>query len=136
MEESLVARLRAASAVAAKVSIFTGRPAIDWVSRPDRSALPALTIQGVDASRIYSHGGGLGLENKRVQFDCWAPTYGASRLLARAVIAELETSKAVAGTSFDAGFLVADRDMMAEDLGGGVRVYRVSLDFSLWYKPT
>jgi hypothetical protein len=135
MEEALVARLRSAAAVAARVAVFNGRPTIDWVSRPDRSSLPALTIQGVDAARIYAHGGGLGLENKRVQFDCWGATYGAARLLARAVIAELETVKTVAGTAFDAGFLVADRDMMAEDLGGGERVHRISLDFSLWFKP-
>jgi hypothetical protein len=135
MEEALVARLRAATAVSARVATYGGRPVIDWVSRPDGSSLPALTLQGIDAARIYSHGGGLGLENKRVQFDCWAATYGAARLLARAVIAELETIETISGVAFDAGFLVADRDMMAEDLGGGVRVYRISLDFSLWYKP-
>jgi hypothetical protein len=135
MEEALVSRLRAAPAVAAKVSTFKGRPAIDWVSRPNQSALPALTLQGVDAGPIYSHGGAVGLESKRVQFDCWAGSYAEARALARALIAEMEEPETRASVAFDAAFLVADRDMMAEDLGGGVRVYRISLDFNLWYQP-
>lgn len=135
MEEALVARLRATSAISTKTATFGGRAAIDWVSRPDRSGLPAVTLQGVDSGAIYSHGNQTDLENKRVQIDCWASTYGAARLLARAIITELETSETIGGIRFDTGFLVADRDMMAEDLDGGVRVYRVSLDFSLWYKP-
>tara|TARA_B110001454_G_scaffold176591_1_gene168765 strand:+ start:527 stop:964 length:438 start_codon:yes stop_codon:yes gene_type:complete len=144
MEEALVARLRATTAIRAVCSFFSGnpsgsltaRPAIDWGTRPDRSNLPAVTMQGSDAAAIYSHGGRVDLENKTVQFDCWGTSYTTAKRLARAVINELEQSATAGEIAFDPGFLIRDRDMMPEDLDGGVRVFRVSFDFSLWYKPS
>jgi hypothetical protein len=154
MEEALLARLRATTAVTALVGTNNSRAAIDWIERPE--ALPALTLQDITAGKIYAHGGAVGLANPVVQIDCWGRTYGEAKALARVVIAEMETTEKVfgpavdqslildfinqtytvdAGILFDESFLVASRAMEPDDLGGGLKVYRQSLDFSVWFQP-
>lgn len=129
MEEQLIADLRGTTALAAKVAVFNGRPAIDWVSRPDLAGLPAITLQRISTDRLYSHSGPVSLTGARVQFDCWGATYGAARNAFRALQTKLEAG----GTGWRA-FLDTERDAGAEDLDGGQRVFRVSGDFNIWYK--
>lgn len=133
MEEALLARLRATEAVTALVGTNNSRAAIDWIERPE--ALPALTLQDITAGKIYAHDGATGLANPVVQIDCWGRTYGEAKLLARAVIAEMETAQTQGSIAFDESFLVASRAMEPDDLGGGLKAYRQSLDFSVWFQP-
>lgn len=133
MEEALVTRLRATAAIAALAGTFHGRPAIDWIERPE--VLPAVTLQDITGGRIYTHGGAVGLGDPVVQIDCWAKTYGTAKLLARAVIAEMETQETVGGIRFGFSFLEDSRAMKPEDLGGGIKVFRQSLDFRVWHQP-
>lgn len=133
MEEALVARLRATAAIAALVGTTNSRPAIDWIERPE--VLPAITLQDVTSGRDYTHGGATDLERPIVQIDCWAGTYGEAKLIARAVIAEMETQETVSGTAFGFSFVEASRSMDPEDLGGGIKVFRQSLDFRVWFQP-
>ena len=133
MEEALVARLRADATIAAQVATKNSRPSVDWIERPE--ALPAITLQDVSAGRNYTHDGANGLAAPVVQIDCWAGTYGEAKTLARAVIAEMETSATVSGVEFITSFLDASRGMNPEDLGGGIKVFRQSLDFTVWHRP-
>ena len=133
MEETLVSRLRATAAIAALVGTENSRPAINWIERGE--TLPSVTLQDVSSGRRYAQDGPIDLENPMIQMDCWATTYGAAKLLARAVRDEMETSETVSGIEFVESFLVAERDMTPEDLGSGIKVFRVSLDFSVWFTP-
>jgi hypothetical protein len=133
VEEDLKTRLRATAAITALVGTVNSRAAIDWIERPE--VLPALTMQDITAGRLYAHDGAAGLKNPVIQFDCWGTTYLAAKLLARAVIAEMETAETVGTTKFDNSFLVASRAMDPEYLGSGIKVFRQSLDFSVWHSP-
>lgn len=129
MEEQLIADLRANAGIAAKVASFNNRPAIDWVVRPDLAGLPAITLERVSTDRLYSHSGPVSLTGARVQADCWAGTYGAARELFRALLTKMEAG----GIGWSA-FLLTERDLGAENLDGGQRVFRVSGDFNIWYE--
>ena len=133
MEEALLARLRAESSITALTGTHNSRAAIDWIERPE--TLPAITLRDITAGKIYAQDGATGLANPLVQIDCWAGTYGAAKLLARSVITEMETAETISGIVFDESFLVASRAMDPEDLGGGLKVFRQSLDFSVWFQP-
>lgn len=133
MEEALVERLRAAASVAALVGTTNSRPAINWIERGE--TLPCVTLQDVSSGRRYAQSGPIDLENPMIQMDCWAETYAAAKLLARAVRDEMETAKTVSGIEFDESFLVAERGMTPDDLGSGIKVFRVSLDISVWFTP-
>ncbi|HCS17665.1 MAG TPA: DUF3168 domain-containing protein [Erythrobacter sp.] len=133
MEEALVARLRADASIAALVATVNSRPAVDWMERPE--SLPAVTLQDVSAGRNYAHSGAVGLDNPMVQIDCWAESYGEAKVLARAVIAEMEGAATVSGIAFEHAFLAASRAMDPEDLGGGIKVFRQSLDFNVRFNP-
>lgn len=129
MEEALNARLRGAPPIAALVD-----QRIYWIERPQGSGLPALTLQRITSGRIYTHSGASRTSNPLVQADCWGRTYAEAKALARAVIAEMEQRRTVAGLRFAPAFLEGDRDMPPEELGA-VKVYRVSLDFRTWNSP-
>lgn len=132
MEEAIIARLRANTALAALVSTRNSRPSIDWL---DRGPLDCVTLQDVDQGRGYSHDGATGLDQSTVQIDCWGQSYGAAKLISRAVINALEESVTVAGVKFTHAFLISSRSFEPEDLPGGGRVFRQSLDFQIWNKP-
>jgi hypothetical protein len=82
MEEAIIARLLADSGVAAIAStrVFPG-------ARPQASALPAIVLNRVSGGPLYADDGEVGLEQGRIQIDCWADTYSGAKLLARAVTA-------------------------------------------------
>lgn len=129
MEESLVADLRASAGIAAIVASHNGRKLVDWTIRPDKAGLPAVTMHRVSTDKLYAQGGPVGLTGARVQFDCWATSYGVSRTLFRALQGAVET-----GGSGWRGFLATARDFAPENLDGGQRVFRSSGDFNIWYQ--
>ena len=133
MEEALLARLRASSALAALVATRNSRPAIEWIERGP--GLPCVTLQDVAAGRTYTHDGATGLDQPNIQVDCWANTYDEAKVLARAVRDVLEAPAVVSGIDFDIAFLVASRAFDPEDLGSGIKVFRQRLDFSVWFQP-
>lgn len=133
MEEALLTRLRESAPIIVLVGTFNDRPAIDWGERKD--VLPSIRLQDVAPGRDYDFDGAISLAEPLVQIDCFAASYGAAKLLERAVIEELEQAATVGGIAFQNGFLVSGRAMEPEDLGGGIKVYRQSLDFRLWNTP-
>lgn len=133
MEEALVARLRANTALAALVATKNSRPAIDWMERGE--ALPCVTLQDITAGRNYAHDGATELDVATIQIDCWATSYGSAKLIARAVRNALEANATQSSIEFTHAFLVASRAMDPDDLGSGIKVYRQSLDFDIWHQP-
>jgi hypothetical protein len=125
MEEAIIARLLADSGVAAIVAtrVFPG-------SRPQGSALPAAVLNRISGGPEYADDGEVGLEQGRMQIDCWAATYGEAKLLARAVTACLSAFEGTINTTtFEFIELENERDLRE---GGGNSAdypFRTALDF-------
>lgn len=117
MEERLRARLREA----------IPQTAIDWGMSAQGASTPRIVLSVVSGGQTVTQDGPVGLRARRVQADCYAPTYGAAKALARRAIACLGgwTDGPVAGC-----FLDAERDI-DPDRGAGETLFRVSLDFMI-----
>jgi hypothetical protein len=90
---------------------------------PDGTDYPALTYQRISTVPVNSLAGSSGLDQVRVQIDCWAATYGAAKALADEVRPVMEAA------AFK-GLLVTDTD----DYDEVTRLYRISMDFYCWQK--
>ena len=125
MEEAIIARLLADSGVAAIVGtrVFPG-------SRPQNAALPSAVLNRISGGPLYADDGEVGLEQGRIQVDCWAETYTGAKLLARAVTACLSAFDGTVGaTAFEFIELEIERDLRE---GGGNSAdypFRTALDF-------
>lgn len=94
--------------------------------RAQGASLPALTYQRIAGTPSTDLDGLDGdLTVVLVQVDCWASGFDAARVLAELVRVRIQT----AADSFR-GNLQSDRDFYEDD----VKLYRVSQDFSLWYR--
>ena len=128
MEEALIARLLADSGVAAVVGtrVFPG-------ARPQASALPAIVLNRISGGPEYADDGEVGLEQGRIQIDCWAATYSEAKLLARAVTACLSAFEGtVGGTTFQFIALDIERDLREGGSNADAYPFRTALDFLVW----
>lgn len=128
MEEAFIAHLLAASGVTdiASTRVFP-------FSRQQGSALPAITVQRISGAPLYADDGETGLENVRMQVDCWAMTYGSAKLLGRAATDAFSAfSGTVSGVEFQFVTLEAERDEREVGANAAEYLYRVSLDFEVW----
>jgi hypothetical protein len=91
---------------------------------PQSPTLPAVTYFRVSGGQENSLKGYSGLEHPRIQIDCWSLTYAGAKELANAVRAAMDLA-----TTFKA-LCISDHDLFEDD----TRIYRVSLDFSVWNK--
>jgi hypothetical protein len=125
MEEAVIARLLADSGVAAIVGtrVFPG-------SRPQGSALPAAVLNRISGGPLYADDGEVGLEQGRIQVDCWAETYTAAKTLARAVTAALSAFDSTVGTTtFEFIELENERDLRDGGSYAASYPFRTALDF-------
>lgn len=111
MEEALVALLLAAAGVSAKVGTR-----IFWASRPQGTALPAITLTKVSGVPDYTNDGRSNLATARVQVDCEAETYLAGKTLARAVRDALDiVPTTISGCTLQGAFIDGERDLYEFD---------------------
>jgi hypothetical protein len=132
MEEALIAYLLAGAGVVELVEarVFPG-------SRPQRSALPSIVFARVDGAPLYADEGEVGLEDSRIQIDCWGDTYKSAKLTARAVIARLSAfDGTVSGVAFQYVMLDAERDFRENGSNAAEYLFRTSLDFIVWNERT
>jgi len=131
MEESLTALLLADAGIAAIVATR-----ITWLTRPQASALPAITLQVISAAPIDSDEGDSGLIQSRVQVDCWGESALDAKNAARAVKQRLSGRQDQhSGTEFQ-GFFGEDERESVEETTGGTVIYRTRLDFIVWHNQT
>lgn len=131
MEEDLVARLAAATAISA----IQGNRA-SWFERPRSGGLPATVLTKVSPGRDYLlEGAADGLDGPRVQFDFYAETDPAAAALARATLAEMEQPATAGGTIFHAATLESELWLPPEDMDGGGKAYRVMMEFQIYHQP-
>lgn len=96
----------------------------DWTA----DGLVAATFQRISNARENSLDAGGGIDNPRVQVDLYATTRKAAREAAMEVKRVIEN-----GAAFG-GWLIDDREELEDDVEP--RLYRVSMDFSLWVVET
>ncbi len=121
MEEMLITKLLATSGLTSLVG-----DRISWGSREQAAALPAVTLNTISGGPLYSDEGEVGLDDVRVQIDCWASTVTAAKAVGRAVRAAI--------SGFHDDFfryitLDAIRDMRESGANQTDYEYRVSMDF-------
>lgn len=126
-EEALTARMLASSGVSAIIATRA-----NWGQRPKGEALPGLTMLNVSPGRFYLHSGADGIFNPRVQMDLYGSTSLEANTLKRALITEMETPSTHLGVDFSVSLLDAERGPLIEDVGGGAKAHRFSLDFFVW----
>lgn len=126
MQQGLRARLLAAAPVTGAVG-----QRIYWVSRPQLSALPAITLQVIADPRVAHLKGRDGARSTRVQMDVWAGSYAAAVSIARAAIGALAEPATIGGKRFGQSTATDQRDL-GEDVNGNF-VHRQSVDFLVWH---
>ena len=107
-------------------------PRVDWMTRPQNSALPAITLQVISDPRETILKGFVGARATRVQCDCWATTYAAALVIARAAIAALKDPVTVSGKKFGNAQVDSQRDL-GESVADGSFIHRQSVDFIIWH---
>ncbi len=129
MEEALIAKLLATSGISSIVStrVYPG-------SLPQGGPRPAITVNRISGAPLYADDGEVGLEDARVQVDCWADTYTGAKLLARAVRDCLSAfAGSVSGVNFRNIMVDAERDLREGGGNSAEYPFRVSLDFIVWF---
>ena len=130
MEEALIAKLLADGGVAALAGtrVFP-------VARPQGSELPAITLSRVSGKPVYTDQGQSGIAEARAQLDCWGVSYDSAKSLARAVAASLSAFfGTVDAVTFQNVLLDLERDSRESGSNAPEYLYRVQLDFIVWYE--
>ena len=122
MEEELRALLLAASGV---TNIAGDR--VNFGVNPQGAILPAVVLNVVSSLTDMHMNGSGGLEQGRVQVDCYGDTFAVAKLLSRAVIATLHFYR---GGGFFFINQLSTRDSRESGSNEAERAYRTSLDFN------
>jgi hypothetical protein len=114
LETALFEALATGAPTAAGVRVF-------HVLAPQASALPRITFSRASNTPVTSLSGSSGLDQVRMQVDCWAASYPEAKALARQVrtILQAQPFKALMQNDFD-------------DYEVETATWRVSMDFRCW----
>lgn len=104
-----------------------------WMTRPQASDLPAITLQTVTGDYPRTYGSLQGTRDTRVQLDAWATSYGAARAILVAAIAGLTPKETSNGIVFDNILFESERDFI--ERVGTTDIYRTSIDLIVWHYP-
>ena len=104
---------------------------LNWGEHPQGAAGPYVVLYLVSWNMGHTQQGPDGLEQARVQVDCYADTFGAARGLARQVMGLLDGYR---GGQFQAIFSAGMRMSREADENGGEAIYRASLDFIIHWR--
>lgn len=131
MEAHLTAWLLADTALAALIAAR-----LNWGSRVQLEALPALRLLVISPGQEYHHGGAVTLTYPRVQIDILGATPESVLAVRAALVARMhQIREGVSGVQGLRGaFIAADRDTDPEDIGGGQMVHRRIVDFFVWHQ--
>ena len=128
MIQGIIARLLETPAVTALVGsrISPGR-------RPQAGPLPDIVLHIISGAPVYTDQGEAGLQENRIQIDCWALTYIAAKQVGEAVKSALSAYVGTAGgVTFQFVLLSAERDFNEPGSNVAEYFFRTSLDFIVW----
>lgn len=129
MEEALRSLIVSDAGVGALVSTR-----VYWRQAPQSVDADFINLTRVSGQRDYHMASPSGLENSRVQADCWASSYSAAKAIARAVANAVSGYKGtVGGKRLQGVFIDSERDDDFETTGGRETRFRTSLDLILWH---
>lgn len=132
MEEQIRAYLLAGPVVATACG---GR--CSHILRNQGQPLPALVLTRIGGEREYFHDGPAGLVRTRLQVDGYATTQVEAWALARAVRDRISGETFThGGVQFHGVFLDDERQSSEAAASEGARVFRTSLDFTIWHSET
>lgn len=103
-------------------------------TREQGGALPALTLTRISGAPEYADDGEVGLQEARVQIDCWASTYGEAKNVAIAVTNRLSAVRDVVQDGLTFLYITLDNEQDFRE-GGSENfeyLHRVCLDFLVW----
>jgi hypothetical protein len=100
-------------------------------TRPQGSPLPSATINVISSVPAYSDDGEDGLQDDRVQFDCYGKTYTSAKQLARQITTVLSAYK---GGNFLYITLELQRDQREGGKDEAEYLFRTTLDFIVTYR--
>lgn len=134
MEEALIGYLLADSGVTALAQTGSGPVRLYWTQAPQSVAKPYATLTKVTGLRDTPMDGPSGLQESRIQVDCYGLTFSAAKGLARAIEAALSgLSTETDGIVFQGVFLDAERDGYEADASPD-KLFRTSLDFIIYHR--
>lgn len=131
---ALFARLWGDPDVAAVV-VGGGKKRIYWGIAPQEAPLPYIVLTTISDLRREHLKGRDGARQTRVQCDCFALTYGASRQLAEKVIEAVEDPDTVGGVRFGHTSADGPRDL-GEDVAGVGYIHRASVEMLVEHRLT
>lgn len=124
MQGALRARLLGATPAAQRVY---------WVTRPQASALPAITLQTLSGAYPQTYSGLQATRETRVQMDAWAASHAEASAIAAAAVTALQPKATTNGVRFDAIHFEGERDFI--ERAGTTDIYRTSIDLIVWHYP-
>jgi len=125
MEEALIARLLADSAVTSLVG-----ERINWIERPQDEGFPAITLQVIDRDYAQHMTGLQKTQFALVQVDVWALGYLEATQIEEAVVNSLLPEMTINGVKFGRAF-VRSRDL--SERTETQFIFRPSMDFTINY---
>lgn len=99
---------------------------INFGEHPQGHAFPSIVLHTISDAEGYTLTGPNGVSVGRIQTDCYAETYGAAKLLSRAVRSLLSGYQV---SPVQGVFHVGSRDGREGGTNEAERPYRVSMDF-------
>jgi hypothetical protein len=133
MEEDLIQYMLADSGISALVATR-----IHWDERPQGGGLPDIVMHNLGGPIDYHMQGPSGLEQTRIQIDCWSNKSKAESLaIKRAVKAALSGLRAnLSGVEIQGMFIDAYNDAFDAAAEASEHYYRHRLDFIVWFNST
>jgi len=106
---------------------------ISWGAQPQGLGAPYIVLQRISGAEGYTTSTRDGLEQARVQVDCWGATYAEAKTVSRAVV---EALSGYSGGNFYGIFHAGSRDMREGGTNEAERLFRVSMDFMAHWRTT
>lgn len=106
---------------------------VNFGTHPQGQPFPAIVLNTISDADDYTLQGPSGITEARIQVDCYGGTYGAAKLLSRAVRSLLGGYQ---GGALQGVFLAGSRDSREGGSNEAERPYRVSMDFMVRFTAT
>lgn len=126
--------LRAFLLADASISTAVGASRIYPMLLPQGVITDSIVYQRISAQNELNNSGPDGLARPRMQLDCWSKTANGAVALALLVKDRVEGYRGVMGSGGDAVTVQAViPDNEREDYDDTAKMFRVSLDYFIWY---